>query len=114
MPHSVETARDHGVSVHVRSSFDEEQGTWVRSDAPTRPFVGIANRVADGQAVITVVGSEAHSVANHEMVALHDAGIVTALINADDHSVSMGVSEEQIGPAVRFLHTRLFQMEASK
>jgi aspartokinase len=114
MPHSVETARDHGVSVHVRSSFNEEVGTWVRPEAGARPFVGITGRVADDQGVITVVGSNAHLVANDEMVAMHDEGIISAMVSADDQSVSLHVAKEQIDQAVRFLHTRLFQMEASK
>jgi len=32
MLRSVEYARNHGVLVHVRSSFSEEQGTWVREE----------------------------------------------------------------------------------
>ena len=114
MPHSVETARDHGVPVHVRSSFNDESGTWVRPDVALRPFVGIAARITDGDGVITVVGSEAQSVANDEMVAMHDQGIVSALVSSDDQSVSLHVPAEEIEPAVLFLHTRLFQMEASK
>lgn len=114
MPHSVETARDNGVPVHVRSSFDDEEGTWVRPSVTPSPYVGIAHRVSDGHGVITVVGSEAHSAANDEMVAMQAEGLVAAVIGSDDQSVSLHVDEEEIDRAVRFLHTRLFQMEASK
>lgn len=113
MPHSVEFARDHQVPVHVRSSFTDADGTWVRPNVSIRPFVGIAHRVDADGAVLTVVGSRAHEAANDEMVALHDAGIVTALIGSSEQSVSLSVDPEQIGAAVRFLHTRLFQMEAT-
>jgi len=113
MPHSVETARDGEVPVHVRSSFTQDEGTWVRSGVPDRSFVGIAHRVDDGHGVITVVGSKAHSIATDEMVAMHEAGIVTALISSDEQSVSLDVSTEQIEDAVQLLHARLFQMEAT-
>lgn len=113
MPQSVETARDNEVPVHVRSSFTEEDGTWVRSEAPARPFVGIAHRVEAGHGVITVVGSDAPSAATEEMVALHEAGIVTALVGSDEQSISVHVSPEQIDDAVQLLHARLFQMEAA-
>jgi aspartate kinase len=40
MTHSVEFARDHGVSVHVRSSFIDDEGTWVRPGPPPGPSWG--------------------------------------------------------------------------
>jgi aspartate kinase len=113
MPHSVEVARDHQVPVHVRSSFTNEEGTWLRPEVPARPFVGIAHRIDPDQAVVTVVGSSAHQAATEEMVALHEDGIVTALIGSSEQSVSFSIDVEQIEDAVRFIHTRLFQMEAT-
>lgn len=113
MPHSVEFARDQAVPVHVRSSFTDEEGTWVRPNVPVRPFVGIAHRVDGDQGVASVVGSSAHEAATEAMVALHDRGIVTALIGSNEQSVSLSIAPEQIDDAVRFLHTRLFQMEAT-
>jgi aspartate kinase len=113
MPQSVEFARDHQVPVHVRSSFTSAEGTWVRLGVPTRPFVGIAQKVDRDQGVVSVVGTGAREAASELMVALQDAGIVTALIGSDDQLVSLSVEAEQIEDAVRFLHTRLFQMEAS-
>jgi hypothetical protein len=58
-----------------------------------------------------VVGTDAHSVVTDEMVAMHNEGIVTALISADEHSVSLSVAVEQIEAALEFLHSRLIQME---
>ncbi|HXV71436.1 MAG TPA: aspartate kinase [Acidimicrobiia bacterium] len=113
MPHSIETARDNDVPVHVRSSFTHEEGTWVRSAVPDRPFVGIAHRVEDGHGMITVVGSEARPAAADELATMHEAGIVSALVSSDEQSVSLEVSPEQIDGAVRLLHARLFQMEAT-
>jgi len=60
-----------------------------------------------------VIGTEAHIAATSEMVAMHEAGIVTALIGSNEQSVSFSVDPEQIGDAVRLLHVRLFAMEAS-
>lgn len=112
MPHSVEYARDHGVPVHVRSSFTDEEGTWVRPGAAGRPFVGIAHRIEPDHGVLTVVGEEARESATDDMVALHYAGVVTALIGSDDRSVTLSVESEQIEYAVRLLHARLFETEA--
>jgi aspartokinase len=64
--------------------------------------------------LITLVGTSAHEAATAEMVALHDAGIVTALIGSDEQSVSFTVAPEQIEDAVRFLHARLFELETSR
>ena len=113
MPHSVEHARDHRVAVHVRSSFTDEEGTWVRPDVQPRPFVGIAHRTEDDHGVVTIVGTEARASANDDMVALHDAGVVTALVGSADQWVSLSADLEQIDDAVRLLHARLFQREAS-
>jgi aspartate kinase len=114
MPHSVETAWESGVHVHVRSSFTGDDGTWVRPGVPVRPFVGIAHRLEDDHGVVTVVGSEARAAAEDEMAALADAGIAAQLISSDEQSASMNLSAEQTEDAVRLLHLRLFQMETSQ
>lgn len=113
MPHSVEFARDHSVPVHVRSSFDHEEGTWVRAGVAPERFAGIAHRTEAGQSVVTIVGTEAHSSANDAMVAMNDIGLVTTLVDSGEQWVSFHLPPEQIDDAVRFLHARLFQMEAS-
>jgi aspartate kinase len=114
MPNSVELARDQQVPIHVRSSFTDEEGTWMRPGVESRPFAGIAHRVEGPEGLITLVGTSAHEAATAEMVALHDAGIVTALIGSDEQSVSFTVAPEQIENAVRFLHARLFELETSR
>lgn len=114
MPQSVETARDSLVAVHVRSSFTDDEGTWVRPQSAVSPFVGLAHRIEPDHAVLTVVGDEASAAVNDGMVGLHDEGIVTAVIGATDQSVSLSVPPGQIEDAVRLLHARLFSMEATQ
>ncbi len=114
MPHSVETARDNEVAVHVRSSFTDEEGTWIRPGVAIKAYVGIAHRLDDGHGLVTVVGADSHGAANDWMVEMHDAGMRTALVGSDEHSVSLSVDGEQVDDAVRLLHARLFQMEASR
>lgn len=111
MPHSVAAARDGSVVVHVRSSFTDEDGTWIRPGVEPQRLIGLAHRIVDEQGQITIVGTEAHSVVTDEMVAMHNEGIVTALINADEQSVSLSVAPEQIDVALEFLHSRLLPLE---
>jgi aspartate kinase len=113
MPHSVEFAMENSVPVHVRSSFTDDEGTWLRPEVLERQFVGIAHRVGPDHGVVTVIGTEARGTATAEMVALHDEGVVTALVGSNEQSVSFSVDPEQIDDAVRFLHARLFEMETN-
>lgn len=113
MPHSVEFAMEHQVPVHVRSSFDDEEGSWMRPDLAELPFVGIAHRVEPDQGVVTIVGRDAHSAAAGEMLALQDEGLTAALVGSDDQSVSLAVDPEQIEDVVRLLHLRLFGLETA-
>lgn len=113
MPHSIEFARDRQVPVHVRSSFHEKEGTWMRPGAASRDFAGLTHTVETDRAVITIVGGEARSGANELMVAMHDGGLTAALVGADELSVSLQVEPEQIEEALRFLHERLIQLEVS-
>ena len=114
MPDSVETAWENEVPLHVRSSFTSDEGTWVRAGVSARPYVGIAHRVEDGHGIVTVVGSDARASAPDDMGAMHDAGIVAALVGSDEQSVSLHVDQEQIDDAVRLLHARLLQMEKAQ
>ncbi|HWB88374.1 MAG TPA: aspartate kinase [Acidimicrobiia bacterium] len=113
MPHSVEFAREHRVPVHVRSSFHDGEGTWVRDGAVSRGFVGLAHRVEGDLAVITVVGDEAASGVDQLMATLAEPGLTASHAGTDELSVSLQVPAEQIEEALRFLHERLFQVEVS-
>lgn len=113
MPHSVEFARDHFVPVHVRSSFTVDDGTWLRPDVPERGFVGVTDRLDTDGGVVTVVGTRAGETATEVEAELNSMGIKSSVRDANGHSASFSVPAEQIEGAVRFLHARLFQMEAT-
>ena len=52
---SVEYARNHGVAIHVRSSFTEEEGTWVirEEDVLEQAIIsGIAHDTSDAEVTI--------------------------------------------------------------
>ena len=51
---SVEFARNHGVRVHVRSSFTYTDGTWVTEEAPVEDAIisGIAHDTSEGKLVV--------------------------------------------------------------
>lgn len=113
MPHSVEFAMDQSVPVHVRSSFTDEEGTWLRPDLDARPLVGIAHRVEGDEGIVTLVGSEARAVGDTEAAELTDHGMHVELSGSDEHTASFSVDPEQIDDVVKFLHVRLFGLETS-
>src|SRR5262249_60292424 len=54
---SVEFAKRYGVPVHVRSSFDESEGTWVIEEDSSMEDVSVAGVAADqNEAKLTVRG----------------------------------------------------------
>jgi aspartate kinase len=106
--HSVESARDRAVPVHVRSSFTADTGTMVTGDAPDRALVGIAH-TADG--LITLVGSDVSSLAERigDMLDAHQ--IEHGTVDTSERTVVVRVGREQTAAAVRCLHTGLMQLE---
>ncbi len=85
---AVEVARNHGVPLHVRSSFALEEGTWITKETPMmeRAYVsGIAHR--SDEAKISLLGVEDQpGVAATIFTALADA-----LINVDTILQNVGV-----------------------
>jgi aspartate kinase len=82
MLRSVEYARNHGVRIHVRSSFTEEPGTWVvkEEDVLERAIIsGIASDVADAEITISGVPDQP-GVAARVLRPLADAGINVDMI----------------------------------
>jgi aspartate kinase len=74
---SVEYARNHGVRIHCRSSFEDGPGTLVVSEEETmeQPFVTAVTHT-DGEARVTLVGiHDEPGVAGKIFTALADAGI---------------------------------------
>lgn len=111
MPHSVEHARDSGVEVHVRSSFNAEPGTWVRADAPDRPLVGLAHGKAGDEGRVTLVGSEAEENADRAVKALVNHGIDVRHGDPADRMARFRVHVERIPDALRSLHREFFESE---
>jgi aspartate kinase len=55
---SVEFARNHGVALHVRSSFTWEPGTWVNNEEPTMedPIIsGVVHDVSESKVTVSAV-----------------------------------------------------------
>jgi aspartate kinase len=77
MLRSVEYARNHGVPIHVRSSFSEDEGTWIvkEEDMLERAIIsGIAHDVSEAK--ITIAGvPDRPGIAATVFRALADAGV---------------------------------------
>jgi aspartate kinase len=74
---SVEYARNHGVRIHCRSSFEDGPGTLVVSEAETveQPFVTAVTH-SDGEARVTLTGvHDEPGVAGRIFTALAEAGV---------------------------------------
>ncbi len=85
---SVEVARNHGVPLHVRSSFAPEEGTWITKETPMmeRAYVSAIAHRSD-EAKISLLGVEDQpGVAATIFTALADA-----LINVDTILQNVGV-----------------------
>ena len=79
---SVEFAKRYGVKVHVRSSFNEEEGTWVVEEDPTMEEVTVSGVAADlNQAKLTLVRvPDRPGIAAHVFGPIAAAGIVVDMI----------------------------------
>ena len=54
MLRSVELARNHGVRIHARSTFSDEEGTWVQEGAPMEQPIVSAVTHSDNEVVFTL------------------------------------------------------------
>lgn len=113
MPHSVEHARDHGVLVHVRSSFHHEAGTLVGGDADDLDLAGMAHANLGDVGVITLVGGDAGGRAGRAIEVLAEAGIEAVPGEAEGRSARVEVPAAALDVAVRLVHERLLGMEAT-
>ncbi len=99
---SVEYGRRLGVPLHVRSSFHERPGTWVREAvASPRPLTGVAH--VPRQAMITVLGSADPAELAGALVA---AGVGVDMMgpgSPGDGSLSFAVDAEEASSARRAL-----------
>jgi aspartate kinase len=93
---SVEYARNHGIRIHCRSSFEEENGTFVLTEEETmeRPLVTAVTHSTD-EARVTLTGlPDTPGVAGRVMTALADANINVDMIiqnepESEGHSADM-------------------------
>ncbi len=108
--HSVESARDRGVVVHVRSSFTDDPGTLVTDDASDAPLVGIAH---DG-GTITLVGPGVAGLVDRASSLLGAHGITHGPLVADAGKVALEVGPEHCESAVRCLHAGLVGLEVGQ
>lgn len=113
MPHSVEHARANGVRVHVRSSFNNNPGTWVVEETSGSEVVGIATDSEAGSSAITIVGSGAVRAAQRVESVLSESGITATVIATGDRFVRLEVPIERIDEAVRSTHDELFRREGT-
>jgi aspartate kinase len=79
---SVEFAKRYGVKVHVRSSFNDGDGTWVVEEDPSMEEVTVSGVAADlNQAKLTLVRvPDRPGVAAHVFGPIADKGIVVDMI----------------------------------
>jgi aspartate kinase len=113
MPHSVEHARDHGVLVHVRSSFHREPGTVVGDDARHLDLAGMAHANLGDIGVITLVGAGANAGAGRALEVLAEHGIEAVPGETEGRTARVEVPSADLDVAVRLVHERLLGMEAT-
>jgi aspartate kinase len=79
---SVEFAKRYGVKVHVRSSFNDSEGTWVVEEDPSMEEVTVSGVAADlNQAKLTLVRvPDRPGIAAHLFGPIAEAGIVVDMI----------------------------------
>jgi aspartate kinase len=83
MPRSVEFARNHGVVVHVRSTFSDEDGTWIRREEDRMMEQAIVSGVAHdtSEAKVTISGvPDRPGIAARVFRPLADAGVNVDMI----------------------------------
>jgi aspartate kinase len=117
---SVEYARNHGVRIHCRSSFEDGPGTFVLGEDETmeRPLVTAVTHSTD-EARITLLGvPDKPGAAARIFTALADAGcIVDTIIQNEplgdgrDAEVSFTIPQEDLVDAERALQTVAQEME---
>ena len=103
---SVEYARNHGVPIHVRSSFTDEEGTWVlrEEDVLERAIIsGIASDAGEAKATILHV-PDRPGIAGRVFRALADAGInvdmIVQNVSAAGHTdISFTLPQEHVREA---------------
>jgi aspartate kinase len=107
---SVEFARNHGVAIHVRSSFTWEQGTWVREEDPSMEqaiISGVSHDVSEAKVTIAQV-PDRPGVAATIFRALADQSVNVDMIvqnvsTADHTDVSFTVPKADLDAALEVM-----------
>ena len=106
MLRSVEFARNHGVPLHVRSTFVEEQGTWVREETMEQPIIrGVTHDKSEAKVTIRGVPDKP-GIAARIFRSLADAEVNVDMIeqNVSEHGitdVSFTVPRDDLVAAMR-------------
>jgi len=120
MMRSVEYARNHGVSIHVRSSFTDDEGTWVvkEEDMLERAIIsGIASDTSEAEITISGVPDQP-GIAARVFRPLADAGINIDMIvqnvsEAGRTDISFTLAKEDLGGAQPILDQLARQIGAT-
>jgi aspartate kinase len=110
MLRSVEYARNHGVKIHVRSSFTTDEGTWIIKEEDVLEYAivsGIAHDVSEAKATILAVPDQP-GVAARIFRPLADAGInidmIVQNVSAEGHTdLSFTLPEDDLQHATPIL-----------
>ena len=118
---SVEFGRNHGVRIHVRSSFNGSEGTWIVPQEDTVEDAIISGVAHDtSEAKVTVVGvPDRPGVAAGMFTALADANInvdmIVQNISSDGHTdISFTLPRGEIDQATELLDSRLPDIGAER
>jgi len=118
---SVEFGRNHGVRIHVRSSFNDHQGTWVvpREEMVEDAIIsGVAHDTSEAK--VTVVGvPDSPGVAAGLFTALADANInvdmIVQNISSDGHTdISFTLPRGEVSVASELLESRIGDIGAER
>ena len=120
MLRSIEFARNHGVRIHVRSSFSESEGTWVVSqeELMEQPIIsGIAHDISEAEVTILSV-PDRPGIAARVFRTLADVGVnvdmIVQNVSAEGHTdisftlpkSEMRRAEEVLGPLAEDIGAR--------
>jgi len=119
MLRSVEFGRNHGVRIHVRSSFNDADGTWIvgQEELVEQPIIsGIAHDTSEAE--VTILGvPDRPGIAARVVRALADAGVnvdmIVQNVSAEGHTdMSFTVPKAEVGVAERVLGPIVAEIEA--
>ena len=117
---SVEFGRNHGVRIHVRSSFNGSEGTWIvpQEDMVEDAIIsGVAHDTSEAK--VTVVGvPDRPGVAAGMFTALADANVIVDMIvqniSSDGHTdISFTVPRGEVDQATELLGARIGDIGAA-